>query len=275
MTVKRVDHLSFSSLSTYESCPREFYLSRVKQAEALPGWYFVVGSAVHDSIEAHLTGTGLVSSVEPRFMRIVEEHMDVEPDVSKWLHANDSDGPVIEERALALAQLCFEKALEYLEDIEVWAVEPDITGHLPGCTMPIKAYPDLVGEHKKHGPLIVDWKTGKTRGKRLQLETYRALLQVEKSAGAGLLSKVPDKGQFVMLNPAASSSRPLLLKETPVTLGQRYGKVEASIRKGAYPALPGFSCEFCTMKPNCSTMSGTNKRTAYYDTPTKDGMIPF
>lgn len=278
MTAHQIEHLSYSSLTTYDKCPREFYLSRVKRAEALPGWYFIVGSTVHEAIEMHLLGTEAASvAVEPRFMRHVEESMDVEPDVSKWSHATDSDGPVIEERALQLAQVCFDRALEYLEDFEVWAIEPDITGYLPGCTMPIKAYPDLVGEHKKHGPLIVDWKTGKTRGNRFQLETYNGLIRHGSHDNKAMHPKANTvfRGQFVMLNPAASSSRPLLLKETPESLGEKYGRIEERVRKGVYPAMPGYACEWCTMKPNCSTMSGANKRTAYYDTPTKDGLVPF
>ncbi|QIA28845.1 hypothetical protein [Streptomyces phage JXY1] len=46
-----------------------------------------------------------------------------------------------------------------------------------GCEVPVKAFIDIVGEHKKHGPVIVDWKSGKSKPKNnLQLETYAVLL---------------------------------------------------------------------------------------------------
>lgn len=262
------EHLSYSSLSTYEACPRSYYLSRIKQAVPVPAWYFIVGSAVHDCIEAHIKGEDY--SLEATFMRHVSTNMDIEADINEWMNGGPDHAPVVKQRALRLAVDCLDKALTLLEDMTVWDVERDITGHLPGCTMPIKAYPDILGEHKKEGPVIWDWKTGTTRGKRLQLETYNCLI-IEQN----LYPDVTFRGKFVMLNPAASPSRPLSFKESPVTLGQKYGMVEERIKRGIYPAMPSFNCKFCTMLPNCSTMSGATKRTAYYDTPTKDGKVPF
>lgn len=263
-------HLSYSSLSSYKSCPRSYYLSRVKRAEPVPAWYFIVGTSVHTCIESSLNGDDF--DIEQAFYSEVERAMLVDPDVSVWLHGGGKDEPVVEDRALGLARSCLGSALEFLEDVEVWAVEYDLTGHLPGVSLPIKAFPDLVGEHKKHGPVIIDWKTGKSRGDKLQLETYNALSQVSDNP---FLLDVPFKGWFQMLNPAAQKARPFKFKETVSSMAKMYAEVEASILKGVYPAIPQFNCGFCTMKPNCKLMSGSTPRTRYYDTPEKDGGYPF
>lgn len=278
MTLLLPDHLSYSAaISTFKSCPRAFYLSRIKRAESAQAWYFVVGSAVHKFIEDHLhceaTPLTMHNSIEEDFMEMVMDARQVEPDTTKWLHATVNDIPVIEERALKLAQDCAEYALEWLEDFTPWHVEPDISGMLPGCTMPIKAFPDLIGEHSKHGPLIVDWKTGKTRGQRMQLETYKSLLGTWDSVIDLKLDEL--RGMFVYLNPEAQKSRPVKLVMTPKEVGAMYGEIERKIKAGAFPAMPQFMCDFCTMKPNCKTKSGANPRTLYYDTPEKDGLVPF
>lgn len=271
-----VEHLSYSSLSSYLSCPRSYYLSRIKKAESIPAWYFAIGTAVHSYIELHLKGELLSSprSVEDLFYAEVTKLMAIEPDTKLWLHGGSEGKPVIEERALKLAEDCTAAALDWLEDFEVWEVEPDITGFLPGCTLPIKAFPDCLGEHKKHGPAIVDWKTGKSKPKdALQLETYRALLEY------GDFRRTDEEinwlGLWVMLNPDAPKARPVKLVKTPVEMGAMYAELERKIIKGVYPASVQFNCKFCTMLPNCKTRTGSNDRTRYYDTPEKDGVIPF
>ena len=275
-----VEHLSYSSLSSYKSCPRSYYLSRIKQAEQVPAWYFAVGTAVHKYIEWLLKSESgsIPRSVEDFFYDEVSRLMAIEPDTSLWVHGGSKEEPVIEERALALSIACAEKAEDFLEEVEVWEVEPDITGYLPGCSLPIKAFPDLLGEHKKHGPVIVDWKTGKSKPKdNLQLETYKAIME----HGAMLRTSSPTMkstsftGLWVMLNPDAPKARPVQLVKTPEEMGAMYHEVELKIQQGVFPALPQFNCKFCTQLLNCRTMSGATPRTSYYDTPEKDGVIPF
>lgn len=269
------EHLSYSSLNTYSSCPRSYYLSRHKKAWSLPAWYFIVGSSVHGYIEDELSSDSPPRPIEEYFAEQVAKADDLEEDRSLWLHGGSDDDPVVEEKALALASACVEKFHVFMEDIqEVWAVEYDISGHLPGCSMEIKAFVDLIGVHKKHGPVIVDWKTGKTKPKdNIQLETYNALiitnmLEYFKHTSA-------PRGLYGMLNPDAAKARPVTFKHTPESLGKLYGGIEQQIKKRLWKPEPQYNCRFCTMKPNCKTMSGRNDRTRYYDTPEKDKGYPF
>jgi hypothetical protein len=212
--------------------------------------------------------------------------MEIEPDTSLWLHGGSKDEPITEERALKRAQECFETAVTILQDITVYEVEPDITGYLPGCDLPIMAFPDLLGEHKKHGPMIVDWKSGASKPKdQLQLETYGALLKVRwlKLNGNTLLAgnsspvQYP-KGAWAMLKPDLYKTGPLRvvsLKETPESMGKMFHAVEEKIQKKIWPTLSGFGCKFCEQQLSCKLYSGSTPQSRYYDTVEQDGGYPF
>jgi hypothetical protein len=258
-------HFSYSSRNTYDSCPRAYYLSRVRKAEGVPAWYFVIGTAVHEWIELHISSRDTPEtthdSVEELFMSEVLRLRRIEPDTTKWLHGGTKEAPMVEERALKLAQDCVEKAVIYLQDIDVWEVELDVSGKLPGMDLPLKAYVDIIGEHKKHGPIIGDWKTGKSKPKNsIQLETYNVLL-----GNMNLYQDMQFKGLWLMLNPDAPTARPIDFVETVESVSGMYKASAERAEAGIYPAKVQYNCRFCDMKPNCKAASGINKRTEYYD----------
>lgn len=260
--MKLPDHLSYSALSAYQKCPRSFQLGRVLKAEETPSWYFAVGTAVHQFVEIHLQGGS--PDVEQLFMDEVERLMEIEPDTHTWAHAGPDTDPVVEEKALQQAQACAERAIVLLDEIDVWEVELDVSGMLPGCDMPIMGFVDIVGEHRKHGPTIGDWKTGKGRPKSaLQLETYNALINVTKPK----YFDIQFKGLWLMVHPeAARSPRPIEFKETPTTMGNMYGDVARAIRKGVFPArVRKWECDHCFQAVNCIAASGPTARAAYYE----------
>lgn len=268
-----LDHLSFSALSAYQKCPRAFQLGRLLKAPETPAWYFATGTAVHQFVEEYLK-SGRDSSVstyerlEKLFFAEVERLMEIEPDTTKWAHAGSDEDPVVEEKALRLAQECAERAIALLDEIDVWECELDVTGMLPGCPLPVMGFADIIGEHKKHGPIIGDWKTGKSRPKdALQLETYNALLRfstIEMGDGRPLPTF---KGLWLMVNPAAPKNpRPITLKETPVTMGNMYGDMARAIAKGGFPArVKKWDCDHCFQRPNCVKGGGVTRRSEYYE----------
>ena len=44
-------HRSYSQLSTWQSCPQKYYLSKVVQLPEKPAVYLAAGSAVHTMLE--------------------------------------------------------------------------------------------------------------------------------------------------------------------------------------------------------------------------------
>lgn len=267
MTLELPDHLSFSQYNTYSGCPRRYFLSRVRLAPGRQAWYFMTGSAIHEGIEYYLK-TGEKANPTWLLNQQVESALKADSDMENWLAGGPKDDPIIKDKALGLVKDCLENAYQFLQDVEVLAesVELEVSGRLPGVARPISAYIDLLGVHKKHGPVIIDWKSSSVKPKSdFQLRTYRALLMVR-----GGYDEF-DKGLWAMLRPGASKARPISLADvTPEQIGAEYGKVEAKIQQRIWNAKPDFMCDFCEQKINCSLMSGSNE----WDTSETDG-IPF
>jgi hypothetical protein len=212
--------------------------------------------------------------METFFYPLVEKQMEVEPDLSKWLAGGPADSPVTHEKALQRAVECYEKAVEYLDEVDVWEVEYGASGRLPGLSVPVKAYVDIIGEHKKKGPVIVDWKTGSTKPDNFQLETYAALLW-HNSFTHGSLSVERFQGRYVMLAPGSSNTRYVdLSKVDPVEVGAKYQKVREQMEAKIYKTQAGFNCRFCFQSENCLVNKGITKRSVHYDRSEEDG-LPF
>lgn len=275
-----LDHTSYSQHKEYLDCPRSWYLNKLRGGEKRQTWYLPIGTAVHQMVEARLKGElnadGSVASTSLRaedfFYPLIERQLEIEPDMSKWLAGGPADNPVVEDKALQQVIDCYERALEMLDEIEVWHVELDVSGNLPGLEVPCWAFADIIGEHKKHGPSIWDIKTGKQKPKdNFQLETYKALL-MERDRLAWDEVK---KGGFLMVNPAASKARPVdLSKVNPVEVGAKYQEVYAQMKEKIYKTNQGYQCKMCFQKDNCLQGGGVTNRSLYYDRSKHDG-VPF
>lgn len=263
-------YLSYSQVSRYEECPRSWYLSYVKGSLAVQTWFFPVGTVVHQSIE-HFLEHGDVPRFESLFYPLISDQMRVQP-YSEWLHAGSKEDPVIGQKAVELGKRCVDNAITFLEDVDVEHIEYEATNSLPGCEVPIKAFVDILGEHKKHGPCIIDWKTGKRKPtSNFQLETYAALL----APPFGEMKYVT--GLWGMLNPEASKARKIDLSSvSPAEVGARYQRAYEGMKKKVYAATPksNFTCDFCVMKLNCQYAVGPTKRALFYDKADTEG-YPF
>lgn len=266
-------HISYSQYSTYKKCPRSWYLGKVIGAPERPAWYTIIGTVTHLAIEDHLDGHVLgVQSVKQEFNRRVMKAREAEPDTDQWMFSMDGDGnPLVKERAFEHVRVCFERAVEFLEDIDVWEVEYDASGHLPGCDPEVKAFIDVIGEHKKHGPVIVDWKTGKSKD-RFQLDTYTSLLE----SNNGEYQNLNFKGYFAMLAPWAPQSRFTDLSDVvPAEVGAKYQKVYNQMKARLYKTTHAEAvCGFCFQRHNCLVRSEDTERATYYDRSAEDG-LPF
>jgi len=227
----------------------------------------MTGSAIHEGIEYYLK-TGEKANPTWLLNREVESALEADSDMDNWLAGGSKDDPIIKNKALSLVEDCLSTAYEFLSDVEVvpGTVELEVSGHLPGVQRNVSAYIDALVIHKKHGPVIIDWKSSSVKPKNdFQLRTYRALLMVK-----GGYDEF-DKGLWVMLRPGTSKARPISLADvTPEQVGEEYGKMESRIEQRIWNAKPDFMCDYCEQKPNCSLMSGENE----WDTSESDG-IPF
>jgi CRISPR/Cas system-associated exonuclease Cas4 (RecB family) len=249
-------------------------LSKVVKAEEKMTWFLPLGTAVHTSVEKYLA-TSEVPKFEDIFYPLIEKQMLIEPDLSKWMSGGSQSDPIIKGKAVQLGKDCVEKALTFLDDIDVWEVEYDASGNLPGLVVPLKAFVDIIGEHKKHGPTILDWKSSASKPKdNFQLETYAALLEHNAFKHA-MYTTDEFTGLWAMVRPTASKARPVdLSKVNPSEVGAKYQAVYEAMQKKIYKTQQSFNCKFCFHQENCLLIAGRTDRAVYYDRADKEG-YPF
>lgn len=258
--VVELPHMSFSTWNSYQMCPRAMYLGKVKNAWSRGAWFFVIGSLVHESVEAHLKGEPY--DVTQNLYRLVREQMETDPDVDNWHSGTYLGEPASKENGLRLAQDCIAEAIRWLDEEfeEITMIEADLSGNLPGCEVPIKGYGDILGVHKKFGPVIADWKSSASKpSSNFQLETYEALLMVQ---GVERYKK----GLWIMLRPGTSRARPVdLSKVDPAVVGAEYQKVYDKIKAGIFPTQAGWACKICVQDVNCALKAADKQRSRFYD----------
>jgi putative RecB family exonuclease len=269
MTLPLPEHMSVSQMTTYEGCPRRYFLSRVRGAPATPAWYNLIGSAVHKGIESDFEVDNIPEPVV-LLNQQAGSALKAEPDWNKWLSGGSKDEPIVEDRALKLVSDSLDSYREFKKKISVRAVETTVKTTLPGCSRPTVGVIDSYGLLEGVGETIMDWKTGSSKPKdNIQLETYRSINVVN---GEDLQY---DKGLFVMLRPGARQSKPVDLSGVdPEKVGARFASFEKSIENRVWRADPGYMCRWCDQKPNCRAQSGVNARTVEWDTSAQDG-YPF
>lgn len=280
-----VKHLSYSSVNTFDRCPKAFFLSRVINAQPLPAVYFALGTAVHKITEdVDRTATASAQSVtnvsrytgsdfRDVYYKEINKGLKLEPDFGKWL-SGGSDGSVASaEEGLTVGPNCIDNWESFTEDFEIDEIELDVTCRLPGMYLKTKGFIDRVGTHAEHGRMIVDIKTGKNppKDKGAQLGTYSALLAV--STG-----ELITKGGYYMARENKLKVYDLS-EHTPEGVGGKFLKTLRDINTSDFEAKEEFTCRFCDQQLNCFAYSGDSQRTRYYDPSNprfdKNREIPF
>lgn len=282
------EYLSYSAVTRYEECPRSWYLAYARKAEEKQTWFFPMGTAVHVSIEKYLE-TGDVPDFKEIFYPLIEKQLIIDPDHRNWLSAGSGENVVQGALAVETGQRCVENAVKFLDDMDVWHVEYEMKQWLPGLEVPVKLFIDILGEHKKFGPRIVDWKSGKSKPNSIfQLEVYKACL-VEADTETFKAGRFgPDglwgedfNGYWGMLHPEATPKTAKarcvdLSHVTPAEVGARMQKAYDGMKATIYKANKRFGCKFCIQQDNCKTFGAPipTARQKYYDKSSEDG-IPF
>lgn len=268
-----IPHLSYSSVNTFDRCPKSYQLSRVIGAQPLPAVYFALGTAVHEITE-EMDRAEQSTTTQPEkscrytgadfrdvYFAEINKGLQKEPSIDKWL-CGGSDGPrAAAELALETGPRCIENWKSFTsKDFKVTDIELDVTCRLPGMYLKTKGFIDRTGDHIDHGRMIVDFKTGKNKpkDKGKQLKVYSALL----TASTG---EIITKGAYFMAQKGKLSKVYDLSDSTPESLGAEYKAKLREMNGSDYEARVEFTCKFCDQQLNCFAYSGDTERTKYYD----------
>lgn len=278
------EHLSHSQRETLERCAKSWYLRYMTDAPRRPALWSAGGSAVHEVTEAWDRAS---MDGELEFWRDIESVWAVafdaqlakaraaEPNENIWARSPSEPIEVwnVNGPAFVRAYIDWRGRSPY----EIWttpdgqpAIELDVSGHLPGCPVEIKAYVDRIF----HDPvldklIIVDLKTGKRAPKGPeQFAVYGALVKVK--YGVQCDTGVP------FMNRKATLGRPYDLAEfTPEAVGQVFAETWDKIQAGQFPAS-GFpsACWVCDMGASCAANNGPLAHLYDPDHPANE-VIPF
>jgi hypothetical protein len=208
---------SFSALTRYENCPKQYYhLSVAKDFKDTDSSYAADGKVIHDGMHARvIKGTPL-----PLPIRYLE--------------------PLAAPFALAKGEKHGEMQLALNAKFEPVAWFADDTW--------VRAIVDLLIIQKKpdrHEAIIVDWKTGKVKDDFTQLRLTAAILS----------RYMPEVDFFTMVYVWTQSKQITkrtatlsMLTQTWNELLPRVSKIKSAIRETTFPARPSGLCRFCPVR---------------------------
>lgn len=264
-----IKHLSYSTLDSWFSCPKQVELRKIQGAPATPAWWFAGGSAVHSATESYDLWTLLDPVDRPKFniKETFEFHFNdevqlismKEPDRTKWRSAGPKDRPETYDRWMKLGPLLVGNYIKWRRstDYVIWStddvvgIEIDLSFTPPGCDREVKAYADRIFFSPNLDQVhIIDLKTG-TRGPNnpLQFGVYRAGLEARHGVVAAT-------GMAFMNREARPGKAFDLAKYTPEYVGRLFGALSRAVDARVWPAHKGSSCRMCDVQESCYTNDG-------------------
>ncbi|MGI5531543.1 RecB family exonuclease [Streptomyces syringium] len=249
---------SVSQTQQYEKCGWQYYLQRVQRVVPRPAAWSHQGTAFHSAAEAfELSGRTLqaeevVEIFSDSYCAAVSESLAQEPNTDLWLSANGTGGEDIERRYdLGRAQTAryVEWAQQHQPDI--WAtpagplplaVELEFMVELGGVK--VRGFIDQLTVEPDGSLRVRDLKTGSMKSK-FQLETYKAAVEQ-------VYDIAVNRGDWYLAKRGGLSRAVKLDHVTEESVGERFAAMDAGVKRGDFPAQPGFSCRFCDVSHACS-----------------------
>ncbi|MCT6776118.1 PD-(D/E)XK nuclease family protein [Streptomyces sp. CS7] len=248
---------SVSQTQQYEQCGWRWYLQRVARVRPRPAAWSVHGTAFHSAAEAweRSSRTLAVDEVTELFHDEYTSNVNAalaeEPDTDRWMSAGRYTGGEDIERRYHLGM---EQTAAYVEWSKanrpaLWtepykqepALELSFMVELGG--VPVRGFIDQALDEGDGSVRVRDLKTGTMKSK-FQLQTYS--VAVRKLWGVAVT-----KADWYLARDGRLS-RPLKVGEVSEDeIGQRFADMDAAVKRGDFPANPGFDCRFCDVSHAC------------------------
>ncbi|MFF8629669.1 PD-(D/E)XK nuclease family protein [Streptomyces werraensis] len=247
---------SVSQVEQYEKCSWRWYLQRVERVQPRPAAWSFHGTAFHTAAEAWERSSRTLGADEvqeifhDQYTDMVNEALETEPDTDKWLAAGRyTGGEDIERRYfLGLEQTAAYVAWSEVNQPDIWTTPDGEAGlelsfvvELGGIK--VRGFIDQSLSEGENKVRIRDLKTGSTKSK-FQLQTYA--VATRKQWGVEV-----EKADWYLAK-TGKLSRPVKVAEVSEDeIGQRFADMDASVKRGDFPANPGFDCRFCDVAHAC------------------------
>ncbi len=232
--------LSYSSISTYEKCPFQYFLQYVEKLEAPRSPALSFGSSLHGALERFHSGTDKLSPGLDDLLRFMDEAWEGEG------YADAEEEAAYRQRGREILTRYYESncakpaipvALEqrFLLPMEGW--------ELSGVMDRVDRYPD--GSYE-----IIDYKTNKKLPplSRLQEDMQLPIYQM---AAVQVLGIKPVKLTFHYLVPDQRYTTRAHPQEELERLKARLQEVAEHIKRGEFEPRPNNLCRWCDVRLHC------------------------
>lgn len=184
------------------------------------------------------------------YSELVNAALEKEPDTDKWLAAGRyTGGEDIERRyGLGLEQTAAYVRWSEINQPDIWTTPEGDAGLELGFMVElggikVRGFIDQTLDEGEGTVKIRDLKTGSTKSK-FQLQTYA--VAVRKQWGVNV-----ERADWYLARDGRLS-RPVKVGEVSEDeIGQRYADMDAGVKRGDFPASPGYDCRFCDVAHAC------------------------
>jgi putative RecB family exonuclease len=240
-----------------DKCAWQYFLQRVERVEPRPAAWSFHGTAFHSAAEAWERSSRTMEPQEveaifcDEYTDMVDKALDKWPDTDQWMSAGRyTGGEDIERRFL----LGLEQTGAYVEWSQVtepviWtepteggpALELSFMVELGGVK--VRGFIDQALDEGEGTVRVRDLKTGTMKSK-FQLHTYAVAMRQQWGVNVDFADWYLAKNNRL--------SRPVKVAEvSEEEIGQRFADMDAGVKRGDFPASPGFNCRFCDVNYAC------------------------
>lgn len=169
-----IDHLSYSSITSYLSCARSWAYKYIEKLPTTSSPELAFGSAVHETIEQHLLGKGELLDLWPTSWKKASE-----PNNIFW--GIDTPEQHYNEGIRILSHKSVSDGIALLKMNQEPRIETKVELKAPGVPVPIIGYIDLIDDYGIPGDFKTSkasWNMDKARGATQSLFYLAALNQL-------------------------------------------------------------------------------------------------